>query len=183
MKKVIILILVCALALAVLPSCKKKVRTIPQPTPQADEQPGATRVDESLRAPQPVLSEEEVFLSKSLDQVNQERPLAAIFFDFDEYNLREDAKPVLEQNASWLKKFKTAKVLIEGHCDERGTEDYNLALGEKRAKSAYDFLSSLGVEPSRIKIISYGKSQPLDPGHDESSWQMNRRAQFLVIEK
>jgi len=183
MKKVIILILVLTLALIFFASCKKKVRTVPQPSPQAEEQPVAVQVDETAKAPQPMLSEEEVFMSKSLDQVNQERPLPTIYFDFDQYNLREDAKPLLEQNAAWMKKLKTSKILIEGHCDERGTEDYNLALGEKRAKSAFDYLSSLGIEPARMKVISYGKSQPLDPGHDESSWQRNRRAQFLVIEK
>jgi peptidoglycan-associated lipoprotein len=79
--------------------------------------------------------------------------------------------------------FRSAKILIEGHADERGTEDYNLALGEKRAKSAFDYLVSMGVAPDRMKVISYGKSQPLDPGHDEAAWQKNRRDQFLVIEK
>jgi len=82
-----------------------------------------------------------------------------------------------------LRKFSSAKSLFEGHCDERGTEEYNLALGEKRAKSTYDYLVSLGISPERIKIISYGKSQPLDSGHTEMAWQKNRRAQFLVIEK
>jgi len=75
------------------------------------------------------------------------------------------------------------KILIEGHCDERGTEEYNLALGEKRAKSTMDYLVSLGISPDRLRIISYGKSQPLDPGHDETAWAKNRRAQFLIIEK
>lgn len=74
-------------------------------------------------------------------------------------------------------------MLIEGHCDERGTEEYNLALGEKRAKSTLDYLVSLGISQNRMKIISYGKSQPLDSGHNEISWQKNRRSQFLVIEK
>jgi peptidoglycan-associated lipoprotein len=106
-----------------------------------------------------------------------------IHFDYDRYFIRDDAKSILEADANWLRKFSSAKILIEGHCDERGTEEYNLALGEKRAKSAYDYLSSLGISPDRIKIISYGKSQPLDSGHNEISWQKNRRAQFLIIEK
>ncbi len=181
MKKVVILLMVVALALAFTTSCKKKVQTVPQP--QAQEQPAPAKVDESAKLTQPTLSEEELFLSKSLDQINQEKPLTMIFFEFDKYDIRPDAKPVLEQDAAWLNKFKTAKVLIEGHADERGTEDYNLALGEKRAKSVMDYLVSMGIAPDRMKVISYGKSQPLDPGHDEAAWQRNRRAQFLVIEK
>ena len=122
-------------------------------------------------------------MRKTLDEINQEKPLGTIHFDYDKYFIREDAKPVLEINATWLKKFRSAKILIEGHCDERGTEEYNLALGEKRAKSTQDYLISLGISADRIRIISYGKSQPLDPGHNEDAWQRNRRAQFLVIEK
>jgi peptidoglycan-associated lipoprotein len=182
MKKVVILLMVVALAFAFTTSCKKKVQTVPNP-PQAQEQPAPAKVDESARLAKPALSEEELFLSKSLDQINQEKPLAMVFFDFDKYDIRPDARPVLEQDAAWLNKFKTAKVLIEGHADERGTEDYNLALGEKRAKSVMDYLVSMGIAPDRMKVISYGKSQPLDPGHDEAAWQKNRRVQFLVIEK
>ena len=83
-------------------------------------------------------------MSKSLEQINKEQPLAMIHFDYDKYFVREDAKSVLDRNAAWLKKFRTVKILVEGHCDERGTEEYNLALGEKRAKSAIDYLVSLG---------------------------------------
>lgn len=181
MKKVFILLMVIVLAFAFTTSCKKKVQTVPQP--QAQEQPAPAKVDESAKLAKPALSEEELFLSKSLDQINQEKPLAMVFFDYDKYDIRSDAKPVLEQDAAWLNKFKTAKILIEGHADERGTEDYNLALGEKRAKSVMDYLVSMGIAPDRMKVISYGKSQPLDPGHDEAAWQRNRRVQFLVIEK
>jgi peptidoglycan-associated lipoprotein len=106
-----------------------------------------------------------------------------IHFDYDKYFIREDAKSVLERDAAWMKKFRTVKILVEGHCDERGTEEYNLALGEKRAKSAMDYLTSLGVSTDRMKILSYGKSQPLVAGHDEATWQKNRRAQFIIIEK
>ena len=124
-----------------------------------------------------------MFLQKSLDQINREKPLGTVYFDYDRALIRDDARAVLDGNAAWLKKFRTAKILVEGHCDERGTEEYNLALGEKRAKSAQDYLLSMGIASDRIKIISYGKSQPINPGHDESAWQMNRRAQFVVIEK
>ena len=182
MRKVVILMLVIAVAFAFTASCKKKVQTVPT-APQAKEQPAPAKVDESARVAKPAMSEEELFMSKSLDQINQEKPLALVYFDFDKYDIRPDMKPVVEQDSAWLSKFKTAKVLIEGHADERGTEDYNLALGEKRAKAVQDYLASMGIAPDRMKIISYGKSQPLDPGHDESAWAKNRRVQFLVIEK
>jgi peptidoglycan-associated lipoprotein len=129
------------------------------------------------------LSEEEVFMRKSLEEINSEKPLEMIHFDYDEYFIREDAKRVLESNAAWLNKWKTVRLLIEGHCDERGTEEYNLALGEKRAKSTMDYLVSLGISSDRLKIISYGKSQPLDPGQNETAWAKNRRAQFTIIAK
>jgi peptidoglycan-associated lipoprotein len=183
MRKILILSLVCFLAIAFSVACKPKVKPTPTPTPQVTEQPKVEKVEEPPPVKKPSLTEEEIFLSKSLEQINKDLPLKMIYFDFDKYFIREDAKPVLETNAAWLKKFKTAKILIEGHCDERGTEDYNLALGEKRAKSAYDYLVSLGISQERIKTISYGKSQPLDMGHDEAAWQKNRRAQFMIIEK
>jgi peptidoglycan-associated lipoprotein len=184
MKKYIILALACALVLGFTISCKPKVQPAPavQEKPQVKEQ---AKVEKAEPAPvvKPAPTEEELFLAKSLDQINREKPLAMIHFDYDKYAIRDDARPVLESNAAWLKKFRTAKILIEGHCDERGTEDYNLALGEKRAKSAFDYLVALGIPAERMKTISYGKSQPLDMGHDESAWQRNRRDQFVVIEK
>jgi peptidoglycan-associated lipoprotein len=183
MKKALILCLVLSLALAFSLSCRKKVQELPPPPPSVKEQPAAEKVDEGAKVVKPTLSEEEIFASKTLDQLNQDMPLSIIYFDFNEYFIREEAKPVLESNTAWLKKFRTVKALIEGHCDERGTEDYNLALGERRAQSAREYLISLGVSPERLKTISYGKSQPLDPGHDEFAWAKNRRAQFLIIDK
>jgi len=174
---------VLGLALAFTLSCRKKVQELPPPPPAVKEQPAVEKVDEGTRVATPKLSEEAIFDSKSLDQLNQEMPLAMINFDFNEYIIRPDAKPILESNAVWLKKFQKARVLVEGHCDERGTEDYNLALGERRAQSTKEYMVSLGIPPEKLKIISYGKSQPLDPGHDDFAWAKNRRAQFLIIEK
>lgn len=183
MKKFAVLFLTVILVLSFASSCKKKVKEVPPPPPpQAQEQPRVEKVEEPA-IKEPVLTEEEIFLRKTLEEINQEKPLAMIHFDYDKYNIRPDAVPVLEANASWLKKHPTVKILIEGHCDERGTEEYNLSLGEKRAKSTMDYLISLGISADRIRIISYGKSQPLDPGHDETAWAKNRRAQFLIIEK
>lgn len=183
MKKILIYSLAIILVFSFAVSCKKKPKEVPPaPPPQAQEQPQVEKVEEPV-VQEPQLTEEEIFLQKSLDQINREKPLGTIYFDYDRAVIREDARPTLDANASWLNKFRTVKILIEGHCDERGTEEYNLALGEKRAKNSQDYLLSLGIGFDRIKIISYGKSQPVDPGHNESAWQMNRRAQFLIIEK
>lgn len=185
MKKVLILVLIVLLAIVLLISCKPKAKkvAVPLPPPQAKEQPKVEKVEEPAVVKRPELSEEEIFMSKSLEEINREQPLRMIHFDYDKYFIREDAKPALEDNAVWLKKFSTVKFLIEGHCDERGTEDYNIALGERRAQSTLNYLIALGISPDRMKTISYGKSQPLDFGHDETAWQKNRRAQFTIIEK
>jgi len=183
MKKIVVLLVISAVILLFFVSCKPKAKVAPPPPPPVKEQPRIEKVEEAPAVKKPELTEEEIFMAKSLEQINMEAPLRMIHFDYDRYFIREDAKPVLETNVAWLKKFRSAKILIEGHCDERGTEEYNLALGERRAKSTLDYLISLGITPERIKIISYGKSQPLDPGHNEIAWQKNRRAQFLIIEK
>lgn len=183
MKKTLILILACFLIFGFLMSCKKKVQQAPPPPPQVKEQPAVEKVEEPPAVKEPTLSEEEIFMKKSLEEINAEAPLGMIHFDYDKYFIRDDAKPVLEANAAWLNKYGSTKILIEGHCDERGTEEYNLALGEKRSKSTMDYLSSLGISADRLKIISYGKSQPIDMGHNETAWQKNRRAQFTIIAK
>jgi peptidoglycan-associated lipoprotein len=182
MKRFLIYALAVVLVFSFAVSCKKKPKEVPPPPPQAQEQPKVEKVEQPA-VKEPVLTEEEIFLQKSLDQINKDKPLANIYFDYDKALIRDDAKAVLEANATWLGKFKTIKILIAGNCDERGTEEYNMALGEKRAKAAMDYLATLGVSAVRIKVISYGKSQPADPGHTESSWQKNRRDEFLVIEK
>lgn len=103
-----------------------------------------------------------------------------IHFDFDKYNIRPDAAEILKRKAEWLKVHPNVHVLIEGHCDERGTEEYNLALGERRANSAKQFLLNLGVDTGCMSTISYGEERPLDPGHNEEAWAKNRRAHFVI---
>lgn len=103
-----------------------------------------------------------------------------VYFDFDSYSLSSEAKGTLEANARELKRVTTGTFTIEGHCDERGTKAYNLALGEKRANAAKEFLVALGVSASRISTVSYGKERPFDDGHDESAWAKNRRAHFVA---
>ncbi|GAB4320432.1 MAG: hypothetical protein Kow0074_10730 [Candidatus Zixiibacteriota bacterium] len=106
------------------------------------------------------------------------RSMQTIYFDFDKYNLRDDAKRGLEKNAEILKNNPGLRVVIEGHCDERGTNEYNLALGERRAKAARDYLIRLGIEADRLAIRSYGEERPVALGHNEEAWAQNRRAEF-----
>lgn len=108
-------------------------------------------------------------------------PLKDIYFDFDRYDLRADAREVLKANADWLKRNASARIEIEGHCDERGTNEYNLALGAKRAQSAKDFLITLGISAERLSTISYGEEVPVCKENSEECWQRNRRARFVII--
>lgn len=103
-----------------------------------------------------------------------------IFFDYDQYSIREDARAILESNARALRQRPSLRITIEGHCDERGSEKYNLVLGDRRANATKDFLVSLGIDPSRIETISYGEEQPFCEEHGEECWQLNRRAHFVM---
>jgi peptidoglycan-associated lipoprotein len=109
--------------------------------------------------------------------------LKDIHFDFDKYDIRPEDITILKENADLLKKYQKVKIQIEGHCDERGTSEYNLALGERRANSTKNYLMTLGVSPERISTISYGEEKPLDPGHSEEAWAKNRRAHTIITAK
>ena len=115
--------------------------------------------------------------------VYESKLLKRVHFDFDRYEIRMSDAAVLKENAVVLKKFQEVKVQIEGHCDERGTNEYNLALGERRANSTRQYLLSLGIEAGRISIISYGEERPLEASHEEEAWGKNRRADFIVVSK
>jgi peptidoglycan-associated lipoprotein len=115
--------------------------------------------------------------------VLESRMLKDIHFDFDRYNIRLEEAEILKENSALLKKYPGMKFQIEGHCDERGTGEYNLALGERRANSAKKYLVSLGIEPGRISTISYGEERPFDQGHGEDAWTKNRRAHFVILKK
>ncbi|MBW1679996.1 MAG: peptidoglycan-associated lipoprotein Pal [Deltaproteobacteria bacterium] len=106
-----------------------------------------------------------------------------IYFDFDKSDLKPEAQVVLKKKAEWLRNNPAYKLRIEGHCDERGTNEYNLALGERRAHSARNFLIALGISGDRIATISYGEERPVDPGHNEAAWAKNRRDEFKLIKK
>ena len=115
--------------------------------------------------------------------VLESKLLKDIYFDFDKYDIRPGDVEILKGNAALLMKHPKVKIQIEGHCDERGTIEYNLALGERRANSAKKYLISLGLSTDRISTISYGKEKPLDPGHNEEAWAKNRRAHFIILSK
>ena len=122
-------------------------------------------------------------MRKSLDEVNAERPLSDVFFDVDKSEIREDAKTPLQTDAAWMKKWSGTSVTVEGHCDSRGSSEYNLALGSRRAEAAKDYLVSLGIPASRITVVSKGKEQPSCTDENESCWQQNRRGHFVVTGK
>jgi len=107
--------------------------------------------------------------------------LEAVYFDFDQWGIREDQKKTMIRNSEWLKANPDVKIRLEGHCDERGTAEYNLALGQKRAEAAKTFLEGLGILGQRMSTLSYGEERPLDPGHNEEAWAKNRRVDFVPI--
>ena len=133
-------------------------------------------------APAPI-SEDEIFARKSLDQLNAERPLGDAYFDYDKSDVRDDARGPLQNNADWLRRWASTKITVEGHCDERGSSEYNIALGDRRAKAVQAYLVSLGIAADRIVTVSKGKEQPVCSDHAESCWQQNRRGHFIVSAK
>jgi peptidoglycan-associated lipoprotein len=133
-------------------------------------------------APRP-LTEEEIFARKSVDQLNAERPLDDAYFDLDKSEIREDAKPRLQKDADWLKKWASVQVQVEGHCDSRGSAEYNLALGTRRASAVRDYLVNLGVPAGRVAVISKGKEAPVCTENNEGCWQQNRRGHFVITAK
>jgi peptidoglycan-associated lipoprotein len=121
---------------------------------------------------------------KPIDEINgPESPLKPVFFAYDSDELDDAGRAVLNADADVLKTYRTWVVTIEGHCDERGTAEYNLALGDRRALAAKNYLLSLGIAPDRLRTVSYGKEFPFDPGHDEGAWTKNRRAHFMLTSK
>jgi peptidoglycan-associated lipoprotein len=122
----------------------------------------------------------EVELPDATDVTTEGGPLDDVYFEYDQYELTDATRAVLGKHAEWLRALPVAKVMVEGHCDERGTVEYNLALGDKRARAVREHLVSLGIPEGRLSAISLGKERPKDPGHDEAAWAKNRRAHFAV---
>lgn len=165
----------------------------PQPPPPAPAPPPAPPPATTAPPPPPppapkpepprTPSEEEIFRTKTLDQLNSEKPLGDVFFSLDGSDLNEESRGALQRDVEWLKKWTTTKVMIEGHADSRGTNEYNLALGERRADAVRDYLTSLGVPADRMTIVSKGEEQPFCSEETESCWQQNRRGHFIITAK
>ncbi len=156
---------------ALVAGCAKKPVATPAPPPAPPQEAAPTPP-----APPPPPPAEPAPTPPSL----KSEDFQPAFFDYDAYNLRDDAKAALDRNAKLLRDNPNVSVTIEGHCDERGTVEYNQALGERRAQAARDYLVAAGIDASRINLISYGKERPFAAGSDEASWQQNRRAHFVV---
>ena len=169
-------------------ACAKKVAPVakPMPPPTVGGSPPPPQPPQPVDEPVPVPPEpiaEDAVGSKSLDDLNRDSPLKPVFFELDSADLNADAQSTLQANAGVLKQNGTLQITIEGHCDERGTAEYNLALGERRALAARDYLVSLGIGANRVRTVSYGKEFPFDPAHDEGAWSKNRRAHFVITAK
>jgi len=182
------LVLTAAVALAA--GCGgKKPETVPPPAPPpvvtpAPPPPPPPPPPAPVPQPRPApLTEDQIFSAKSLDQLNAEKPLADVFFEYDKAELKEEGRSALQKNAEWLKRWSAVKVTVEGHCDSRGTAEYNLALGERRANAVKSYLVSLGVGADRVLVISKGKEQPFCPEENEACWSQNRRGHFIIAAK
>jgi peptidoglycan-associated lipoprotein len=171
-------------------ACHKKpapvTRPMPPPAPSGGTSTRPPTPPEPVNEPTIVPPEpvrDDAIASASLDDLNRNSLLKPVMFEFDSSELSAAAQQTLQENASVLKKYATWAVTIEGHCDERGTAEYNLALGERRAVAARAYLVSLGISADRLRTVSYGKEFPFDPGHDEAAFAKNRRAHFVITAK
>ena len=128
-------------------------------------------------------NDDDVFASKTLDQLNRERPLTDVLFAYDLADLTDASRAILQKNADWLRRWSTTRITIEGHADSRGTNEYNLALGERRASTTRDYLIGLGIATSRISIVSKGEEDPVCKEETESCFALNRRGKFIITAK
>ncbi len=169
---------------------KKAPIARPTPPPAPPSTANETAPPRPPAPPEPIREQsvaepvrDEAVSSTSLDDLNRNSPLRPVFFELDSSDLTPEGQRILDGNAGLLKQNATWVVTIEGHCDERGTAEYNLALGERRALSARAYLISLGLPADRLRTVSYGKEFPFDPGHDEASYGKNRRPHFVITAK
>lgn len=174
---------------ATSPASQEQIQSQTQEMTQAEKdrmaeeerQKAAEALRERELAEEQRVQEERARQESMLEEGLQKLESNLIYFDFDSFELKPQSRTILQRKAEMLKKLPELKMRIEGHCDERGTDEYNLALGEKRARVAYEFLILLGVDPQRLQIISYGEEYPADPGHNETAWAQNRRDEFKVF--
>ncbi|MCD4748668.1 MAG: peptidoglycan-associated lipoprotein Pal [Thermoanaerobaculales bacterium] len=163
-----------------------KAQTVPstpvEPTTAPVTEPSMSEEVISERPTQPMVSEQPMVeeLPEDLVILNARGYLDDVFFETDRYELENQARDHLAANAKWLRQYADVKILVEGHCDERNTREYNLALGERRANAVRDYLVFLGIDPNRVQTISYGEERPFSLGRDEAAWNLNRRAHFVI---
>ena len=170
-------------------ACGKKPPVTEPPPPPAPAPAPPTRPDPPpAPAPPPAttpkeLTEDELFAKMTLDELNKKGALTDVFFAYDSIELNDQARAALQKNAEWLRRWASTRITVEGHCDSRGSSEYNLALGARRAAAVQEYLVSLGVPSSRITVVSKGKEQPFCTQETESCWQENRRGHFLITAK
>jgi peptidoglycan-associated lipoprotein len=185
MKKVLVLVLVLVFGYMLFGCVQRKVVQ-----PQPSETPAETRAKgeggQEQKVPEEKITEQQIAEIETREgetpkYAEEKSIFSDIHFEYDKYDIRPDAKPTLQSVADWLLKDKSADLLIEGHCDDRGTNEYNLALGDRRAKAARDYLVALGIPSGRINIISYGEEKPLCTAKTEECWEKNRRDHFVFL--
>jgi peptidoglycan-associated lipoprotein len=192
-KSLVIIVLVLSVGLF-LTGCPKKTVMKEEPSMTKEDAAARERAEQAMKEQE--LKAKEEAAKRELDKslVAKQEPgiegtvfesslLKDIRFDFDKYDIRPEDTEILKGNAALLKRYPNVKIQIEGHCDERGTTEYNVALGERRANSTKRYLLSLGISADRLSTISYGEEKPLDPGHTEEAWAKNRRAHFIILSK
>jgi peptidoglycan-associated lipoprotein len=187
-----IAMLVAVATLVTAAACGKKTPPVARPLPPPPTGTPTTAPPRPPAPPEPVREpsvvppepvREDAISSASLDDLNKNSPLKPVYFELDSSDLSASNQKTLDDNATLLKRYPSWAVTVEGHCDERGTAEYNLALGERRAIAARAYLVSLGIAADRLRTVSYGKEFPFDPGHDESAFAKNRRAHFVITAK
>lgn len=177
-------------AILVVTGCGRRVApvvpTLPPPPVVEEAPPAPPPAPEPEPVPAPaatVLTEDEIFAGKTLEELNAERPLGDAFFDLDQATIRGDARSILQTNGAWLRRWTSTRITIEGHCDARGTSEYNLALGERRANAVKQYLVSLGVAADRLLVVSKGEESPVCFEENEGCWQQNRRGHPIITAK
>jgi peptidoglycan-associated lipoprotein len=182
-KKATLVLLTAALVTGIAACGKKPVPAPPPPPPVAPEAPPPAPPPAPRPEVQPQVDEYARLRAMSAEEIEKSGLLGEVFFDYNRSEIRDADRATLAKNADALKRFDFLRVSVEGHCDERGSVEYNLALGERRARAAYDYLVSLGVPAARLKLVSYGKEVPACQASSEECWQKNRRAHFTVTGK
>jgi len=152
---------------------------VDEPPPPPPAPPSPPRIP----PPPPTPTEAEIFARMSLQELNETHPLEDVYFEFDKADLSPAARASLQKDADWMRKWMSTRVTVEGHADSRGTSEYNLALGERRATAVRDYLGTLGVQAARVSVVSKGKEEPVCREETETCWAKNRRGHFIVTAK